>query len=75
MKRYEYLTVYYGKTDVEPVPEMGNVTGATGVSDYPYKISRSNELNDLGAQGWELVAFFNTKHEDFPYAVFKREII
>lgn len=60
MKKYEYITVYMGKT------KSTEIDGE--------RIRVNEDLNKLGEQGWELVSFYNTNYSDFPYAVLKREV-
>lgn len=63
MKKFEYIELYAGGFQEYIYEE-----------DKNYKPRLMEELNELGKQGWELVSFYNTTEDKYPYAVLKREI-
>ena len=72
MKKFEYLIVNYAKAGIEAVQELGVLKGD---NLYPYKFTKCTDWDELGSQGWELVSLFNTGNEQFPFGVFKREVV
>ncbi len=67
MKKFEYATVYVGDFYAKEEPIFIDGQEETTIDHIPI-------LNHMGAQGWEVVLFYQDPREDAQTCLLKREV-